>query len=161
MISEELKNAPFWIKRLDLSYNTLNFTTNPPDIEHSKKFVKDMCLFFDLTDLLNHLDMSGMNFDSNSLIRVCEKTATCPNLMAIHLNDYHLLDPRNEELLREIFCIFKLEGNESICRGKQVMKDLNNDKEIKEMLVNNHKADLEEKDTQKENNLVEMFKLSL
>jgi hypothetical protein len=68
MISEELKKAPFWIKKLDLSYNTLNFTTNPSEIEHSKKFVKDMCIFFELTDLLNHLDISGMNFDSHSLI---------------------------------------------------------------------------------------------
>tara|TARA_B110000285_G_C14822025_1_gene466979 strand:- start:91 stop:480 length:390 start_codon:yes stop_codon:yes gene_type:complete len=129
MISEELKKAPFWIKKLDLSYNTLNFSPSAPDLEHSKKFVKDMCIFFDLTDLLNHLDISGMNFDTRSLILICEKIATCPNLMAIHLNDYHLLDPRNSDLLGEIFCIFKLEGEyESICRGKQVMKDLNNDK---------------------------------
>lgn len=118
MISDELKNAPLWIKKLDLSYNTLNFTTNPADIEHSKKFVKDMSIFLELTDLLNHLDMSGMNFDEKSLIRLCETMATCPNLMAIHLNDYQLLDHRNHDLLREVFCIFKLEENESICRGK-------------------------------------------
>ena len=149
LISEEFKKAPYWMKRLDLSYNTLNFTTNPPDIEHSKKFVKDMCLFFDLTDLLNHVDMSGMNFDSHSLIQICEKMATCPNLMAIHLNDYHLLDQRNEDLLREIFCIFKLEENESICRGKQVMKDLTNDEQIKEMLVHNHQQELEKENEQK------------
>ena len=161
MISEELKNAPFWIKRLDLSYNTLNFTGNPADIEHSKKFVKDMCLFLDLTDLLNHVDLSGMNFDSHNLIKVCEKMAVCPNLMAIHLNDYQLLDSRNEDLLREIFSIFKLEENESICRGKQVMKDLNNDKEIKEMLVQSREKEQEEQAEQKEPDLVEMFKLSL
>ena len=95
MISEELKKAPFWIKRLDLSYNTLNFSGNPADVEHSKKFVKDMCLFLDLTDLLNHIDVSGMNFDNANLIKVCEKMAVCPNLMAIHLNDYQLLDARN------------------------------------------------------------------
>ena len=135
MISDELKKAPFWIKRLDLSYNTLNFSGNPADVEHSKKFVKDLCLFLDLTDLLNHIDVSGMNFDTPSLIKVCEKMAVCPNLMAIHLNEYQLLDSRNEDLLRELFSIFKLEENESICRGKQVMRDLNNDKEIKEMLV--------------------------
>lgn len=68
MISEELKKAPFWIKRLDLSYNTLNFVPGSADFEHSKKFVQDMCLFFELTDLLNHVDMSGMNFNSRSLI---------------------------------------------------------------------------------------------
>jgi len=145
MISEELKNAPYWIKKLDLSYNTLNFTTNPPDIEHSKKFVRDICLFLDLTDLLNHIDISGMNFDDQNLTQVCEKLACCPNLMAIHLNDYHLLEPRNAELLKEIFCVFKIEENETVCRGKQVMNDLNNDKEIKEMLVHNHQAEQEDK----------------
>ena len=128
MIAEELKTAPMHIKTLDLSYNTLNFTTNGPDIAHSKNFVSNMSLFFDLTDLLNHLDMSGMNIDSKSLIKLCEKMAVCPNLMAVHLSDYQLLDPRNDDLLREIFCIFKIEENESICRGKQIMKDITNDK---------------------------------
>jgi hypothetical protein len=60
MISEELKKCPFYIKKLDLSYNTLNFSTKPIEIEYSKKFVKDMSLFFELTDLLHHLDISGM-----------------------------------------------------------------------------------------------------
>ena len=87
MIAEVLKNAPHYIKKLDLSYNTLNFVTKPAEIEHSKKFVKDLSLFFDLTDLLNHIDISGMNFDNVSLLHLCEKMATCPNLMAIHLND--------------------------------------------------------------------------
>jgi len=86
-----------------------------------------MCLFLDLTDLLNHIDLSGMNFDSHSLIQVCEKMATCPNLMGIHLNDFHLLDQRNEDLLREIVCIFKLEEHDLMCRGKQVMKNTRND----------------------------------
>ena len=144
MISEELKNAPYWIKKLDLSYNTLNFTTHPPDIEHSKKFVRDICLFLDLTDLLNHIDISGMNFDDHSLTQVCEKLACCPNLMAIHLNDYHILEPRNGELLKEIFCVFKIEESDTVCRGKQVMNDLNNDKEIKEMLVHNQQAEQED-----------------
>ena len=96
----------------------MNFSGNPRDAEYSKKFVKDMSVFFELTDLLNHLDMSGMNLDSSSLIKLCEQMATCPNLMAIHLNDYQLLDNRNQDLFGEIFCIFKIEENESICRGK-------------------------------------------
>ena len=60
MISEELKKAPYYIKKLDLGYNTLNFLTKPIEIEYSKKFVKDMSLFFEMTDLLNHIDISGM-----------------------------------------------------------------------------------------------------
>ena len=87
MISEELKNAPYYIKKLDLSYNTLSFTGKPVEIEYSKKFVKDMRLFFELTDLLHHLDISGMQFDNFSLLNLCEMMATCPNLMVIHLDD--------------------------------------------------------------------------
>jgi len=138
MISEELKNAPYYIKILDLSYNTLNFVTKPIEIEYSKKFVKDMSLFFELTDLLHHLDISGMQFDKTSLLHLCELMATCPNLMCIHLDDSQLIDKRNEELLLEIFSIFKLENNDSVCRGKQTMKDVTNDKQIKEMLHNTH-----------------------
>jgi hypothetical protein len=135
MISEELKKAPYYIKKLDLSYNTLNFVTKPIEIDYSKKFVKDMCLFFELTDLLNHIDISGMQFDNHSLLHLCENMATCPNLMVIHLNDSQIIDRRNEYQLLEIFSIFKLEYNESICRGKQTMKDITNDKQVKEMLV--------------------------
>jgi hypothetical protein len=138
MISEELKKAPYYIKKLDLSYNTLNFVTKPIEIDYSKKFVKDMCLFFELTDLLNHIDISGMQFDNQSLLNLCENMATCPNLMVIHLNDSHLLEKRYEEVLLEICSIFKVEYNESICRGKQTMKDITNDQQIKEMLVQAH-----------------------
>ena len=103
---------------MDLSYNTLNFVTKPIEIEHSKKFVKDMSLFFELTDLLNHLDISGMQLDNQSLLLLCENMACCPNLMVIHLDDCQIIDVRNEDLLHEIFSIFKLEYNESIYRGK-------------------------------------------
>ena len=103
---------------MDLGYNTLNFVTKPIEIEYSKKFVKDMALFFELTDLLNHIDMSGMQLDNQSLLHLCEQMATCPNLMVIHLDDCQIIDARNEDLIVEIFSIFKLENNESICRCK-------------------------------------------
>lgn len=42
------------------------------------------------------------------------------------------------------------------------MKDLNNDKEIKEMLIENHNNQMkEEKEEQKEQSPLEKFKLSL
>ena len=43
------------------------------------------------------------------------------------------------------------------------MKDLNNDKQIKEMLVQNHQQDLKDEETKQDmdKDIVEMFKLSL
>ena len=93
--------------------------------------------FFELTDLLNHLDISGMNYDDRSLIMLCESLSCCPNLMAIHLNDTNLMEHRNEGLLKEILFIFDLGHHDaaSVCRAKKETRDLNNDGQIKEMLV--------------------------
>ena len=41
------------------------------------------------------------------------------------------------------------------------MKDLTNDKEIKEMLFEDHRHDKEEEEEPKETNVMELFKLSL
>ena len=89
-----------------------------------------MNIFLELTDLLNHVDFSGMNFDDRSLISICEKMATCPNLMAIHMNDNNLMETRNEELLKEILSIFDLGDHDAatVCRSKKETRDLNNDK---------------------------------
>jgi hypothetical protein len=89
-----------------------------------------MKIFFELTDLLNHLDISGMNFDDSSLITLCESLSCCPNLMAIHMNDNNLMDSRNEELLKEILSIFDLGDHDAatVCRAKKETRDLNNDK---------------------------------
>jgi Ran GTPase-activating protein (RanGAP) involved in mRNA processing and transport len=137
MISHVLKENPFYIKKIDLSYNTLNFQNSKADREYSFQFVRDMKSFFELTDLLNHLDISGMNFNDQSLIMLCESLSCCPNLMAIHLNDNNLMEQRNEELLKEILSIFDLGDHhiENVCRAKKETRDLNNDKQIKEMLV--------------------------
>lgn len=96
-----------------------------------------MKVFFEVTDLLNHLDISGMNFNDQSLITLCESLSCCPNLMAIHINDNALMEYRNEGLLKEILSIFDLGDLDPavICRAKKETRTLNNDKEIKEMLV--------------------------
>ena len=71
-----------------------------------------------------------MNFDDQSLITLCEVMSCCPNLMAIHMNDNHLIEPRSEKLLKEVLSIFNLGGHEAaeVCRLKKVTRDLNNDK---------------------------------
>jgi hypothetical protein len=89
-----------------------------------------MKAFFELADLLNHLDISGMNFDEQSLITLCEVMFCCPSLMGIHMNDNHLNEQRNEELLKEILSIFDLGDNDvnEMNRAKKELKELNNDK---------------------------------
>ena len=96
-----------------------------------------MKIFLELTDLLNHLDISGMNFDDKSLIKLCEVMSCCPNLMVIHLSDNHLLEHRNESLLKEVLSIFDLSDHDitEINRSKKETKEINNDKQIKEMLM--------------------------
>ena len=115
----------------------MKFKPGNSDYEMSLRFVKEMKTFFETTDLLNHLDISGMNFDDSSLITLCESLSCCPNLMAIHLNDNHLMEHRNENLLKEILSIFDLGDHEtaSLCRAKKETRDLNNDRQIKEMLA--------------------------
>jgi hypothetical protein len=87
-----------------------------------------MKFFFETTELLHHLDISGMDFDSQSLIQLFEVMATSPNLMVIHVDDTHLIEARNANLLSEILSIFKLEENDSICRGKETLRYVTNDK---------------------------------
>jgi hypothetical protein len=66
-----------------------------------------MCKFFNRTDLLNHLDISGMNFNTTGLLMLCETLAMCPSLMSIHLNDNNINE--NKQLHLEILQIFDIE----------------------------------------------------
>ena len=91
MISKVLKQNPYYFKKIDLSYNSLNFQ-KAADMEHSVQFVEDMKGFLELADLLNHIDISGMHFNDSSLTILCEYFHCCPNLCAIHINDNNLMD---------------------------------------------------------------------
>ena len=97
-----------------------------------------MLVFYNESDLLNHLDLSGMNYDKENLIKICEGISCCPNLMGIHFNDNNIIDKRNEDYFSEILSIFAIDDRNinELCRQKQAIKDLDNDKEINEMLLN-------------------------
>lgn len=57
--------------------------------------------------------------------------------MGIHMNDNNLMEHRNEDLLKEILSIFDLGDHDAatMCRAKKETKDINNDKQIREMLA--------------------------
>lgn len=100
-VSKLLKRNHQIIKTLDLSFNTLN-KKNEGVIHHNKQFIANMNKFFTKTNLLNHLDMSGMNLEPKSIISLCETLCCCPNLMSIHLNDNGIMFESNKNVFREL-----------------------------------------------------------
>ena len=59
------------LKNLSLAYNSLvqppldpevSFNPNSPELQASRDFVAHLCGFLNKNELLNHLDVSGMNF---------------------------------------------------------------------------------------------------
>ena len=103
-----------------MSYNKLNFTPGTKACAYSKQFVETMVKFFTLVTLLNHLDISGMNFDKESLFSLSNVICNCPNMMAVHMNDNGIIrhGKGNDKLMLDILNIFGL-GNldiEHCCR---------------------------------------------
>lgn len=74
----------------------LHFEDTPQEKEHSEQFIKNIVEFFHGSDLLNHVNLSGMNFNKMSILKVCEVLSCCPTLMAIHLNDNNISDKRDK-----------------------------------------------------------------
>lgn len=75
-----------------------------------------MVAFFSESDMLNHVNFSGMNFNKSNLLRVCEVLSCCPNLMAIHLNDNHISYKSNMEFFTEVISIFDIHDNHELTR---------------------------------------------
>jgi len=67
-----------------------------------------MVEFFSGSDLLNHVNFSGMNYNNQNLLGLCEVLSCCPNLMAIHLNDNNISDKSNREFFTEVISIFDI-----------------------------------------------------
>jgi len=84
--------------------------------------------YLDNTDILNHLDISGMNFDQENLIKIVTSLADISPLVAIHLSDLGI--STNEDLTNQILEILGVEyskyGN---CNKnkKQDLKPINKD----------------------------------
>ena len=50
-------------------------------------FVDLLCEYLEAHDLLNYLDISGMNYDRKSIIRICNHIARSKFLLSVHMND--------------------------------------------------------------------------
>lgn len=70
MLSEELKQNPYVIKNLNLSYNSLSQDRglDSQDWRDSEAFVNNMIEYLKVTDILNHVNLSGMNLNSKHLV---------------------------------------------------------------------------------------------
>jgi len=67
-----------------------------------------MMHFLSETNVLNHLDLSGMAFDSKSLILLAKNLSRSSSLLAVHLNDNGIVSSSDQELMMEILDIFGL-----------------------------------------------------
>ena len=99
------------LKNLNIAYNSLvqppqdqelSFNAQNEELIASRDFVNHLCEFIKKNELLNHLDVSGMNFSKEQLLLVAE-AALCQSesLLAIHLSDNGIrfdLETRDEIL---------------------------------------------------------------
>lgn len=52
------------------------------------EFITNLCEYFQEPDnILNHIDISGMNFDRDSIFKICSALSQNENLLCIHLSD--------------------------------------------------------------------------
>ena len=107
-IAEQLLEHSTALKNLNLSYNPLSFKPNTREQTFSRNFVKNINEFLKLASKLNHIDLSGLQLPKEQLLYLSETMSTCPNLMAIHLNDSGIISPWDDELLDEMRDIFEL-----------------------------------------------------
>lgn len=70
-----------------------------------------MVEYLKVTDILNHLNLSGMNFHYNHLVDLSAQICNCPNLLAVHLSDNGII--RDQELMVDILDYFGLGGIDS------------------------------------------------
>ena len=68
--------------------------------------------------MLNHLDLSGLNFTNDQLIALSSNLCVCQNLMGVHLNDIGITN--DENLFMELIDIFGLGEVDlrTVCRAK-------------------------------------------
>ena len=85
------------LKNLNLSYNSLvqppqgdksGLNQSNPEIEASCEFVENVCDFMRKNNLLNHVDLSGMNLNAEQILAIADTTLTqSESLLVIHLSD--------------------------------------------------------------------------
>ena len=83
ILGETLANCPNKIRYLNISYNSLK-----PNCEDSQNFSEVMMEYLKKTQVLNHLNMSGMCLTQDFILDIVDIIATVKSpLMAVHLSD--------------------------------------------------------------------------
>ena len=70
-------------------------------------FLKCFTSFVKKTEILIHLDLSGLAIPCEYLAELANHLAVCPNLMGLHLNDMGI--HQDESVFLELLDIFKLD----------------------------------------------------
>ena len=139
-ISEALKENFANVRNLNLSYNSLRFKNysliqNEEDkaeasdeseeevVEkgktgepmYSEEFVENMVAYFSNDDcMLNHVDLSGMSFNHDSLLSIATALSGNEMLQGIHLSDNGLRQREQKELMMEIMDLFIFDCNDTM-----------------------------------------------
>lgn len=96
------------MRDVNISYNTLNFAH-----EESTEYLDSMAVLENLDELfsngiiLNHFNMSGMNFTMDKIKLLCESIIKNDMLMSIHMNDNGIT--LDYELMLEILDMFGIQ----------------------------------------------------
>ena len=89
-IMEEIRFCHWKIRNLNLSYNKLSFEYSKKGTEeyaYSQDFVFHLLEYIDATDKLNLLDISGLGFHKDDILKICNHVAKANMISSLHMND--------------------------------------------------------------------------
>ena len=84
-----------------------------------------MISFLQNTELLNHIDLSGMNLGAKNLTMICENLYVSPSLLAIHLSDNGIIQVDGVQLLVTICDIFGVDYGSKWSDTSKMRSDAN------------------------------------
>lgn len=123
---------------MNLSYKNIASTfrqdLDRPQIEKQiNEFLESLKGYISQSVVLNHLDLSGIDFGPRQLKELAEVIHNSPVLLAVHLNDIGLNN--NVELAHDLLDVFGIEAsrfdeaseavmNKPVFQGKQIKETL-------------------------------------
>jgi hypothetical protein len=112
-MANSLKSNPNNIMNLNLSYNSITFKEAQMDqFFNSEDFFESFCEYLEKTQSLNHIDLSGLNFEREQLQVLCPLLNAVNTLVAIHLSDMDIkrnLDDPDNDLMLEVLDHFGID----------------------------------------------------
>lgn len=123
-LTQAFLQSPASIRQIDLSYNRQQFSVqgNVPArrvqekaIKESEGFVRDFAQYLagSESELLNHINLSGMGLEPDHLRVLCRALSKKPNLLCVHLdgNEINTMGPdgMQSQLYQDIFEMFEVD----------------------------------------------------